>query len=830
MDARASGPVSMDSPLAGDLHFASMEGTDDLSLPFSFEVHAWSERADIAPEELLGGSVTVHLDVGDDAGTIRHWNGRVTRFEYLQTGSDGISTYRLTLQPWIWQLGLNADCRVFQNKSIPDIVTKIFEDRGFGDYERSLLGTYPPREYVVQYRESDLEFITRLLAREGIYYFFRHDDGKHTLVLADGPEAHETVAGFEKISYAARDPHRDQTIQYVRDWAADARLEARSFAVADYDFTKPRVQLLSKAIGPEKGDSAAQIYEHPAGFSNFDSGDALARLRLDQASHEGRAWLGETNGRGMTIGAKFTLEDHPRDDQNRAYLIVGAQLTLKGHDPASGSSAEQEPFACSFRAIGSDATFRTSWRLAQPVVRGPQTATVVGPSGQEIWTDQYGRIKVQFNWDREGQRDENSSCWMRVAQVWAGQGWGAQFIPRIGQEVIVDFLEGDPDRPIVTGSVYNGANAVPYSLPANQTQSGVRTRSTPGGGVTAGNEIRFEDRTGQEDLYIHAQGTQTIVVERDQSAQLRANRAMTVTGTETVNIGGGRVTNIALADALSVAGAAATNVGGDQALTVAGSASTTVTGAYTLSVTGAATETVQGNLTRSVTGAVQETLSGDVTRTTTGKVSSQTKGATQLAFATDYTERHLGHRTVIVGSGSAHRTGVVHVEGTARGYVSKLLELEVLEGITVICGDSQILVTPKGITLNSPNIEFVSPTVTARASTFTVTATGDLTLGGNTVTASTSGAKMALDSSSASLLASAVKLGSGSGSSSSSNDKPVTITRVIMKDSKGKPRANARVLLEKDGEQRMTVLDKDGTLELIGDATYKVSFPDDDVK
>ncbi len=707
--------------------------------------------------------------------------------------------------------------------SVPDIVTQVFQDRGFTDFENSLSDAYPPREYVVQYRETDFQFVSRLLEREGIYYFFRHEDGKHTLVMVDSAMAHSCAAGCDSLPFAAADAHRDSTIQYVRRWSASAQMETGAYAHADFDYTKPSVDLYASLHSTDALAPALRIYDYPGGFANFRDAESYARLRLEQMRRDADGCNGETNARGLTVGATFTLVDHPREDQNQAYLVTSARYDLRGPDvQTGGEDSDGEPFACAFAAIAASTTFRPPLSAPQPTRRGPQTAIVVGPAEQEIWTDLYGRVKVQFHWDRQGKSDANSSCWVRVAQAWAGTDFGSIHIPRIGQEVIVDFLEGDPDRPLITGRVYNAGNMPPYGLPAHATQSGIKSRSTLGGNVTNANEIRFEDAMGSEELYVQAEKDMNVLVKNMESVNVGVN--------STLLIGQDRTLTVQRDEKISVKGNRSVSTLGHETTFVGAGQNLTVTGGRIVSVVGPVSVEIVGNASRSVSGTTDETLTGDVKRTMAGRVDEKTVAGTHLTFADDYTERHSGHRTVIVGAGGAHRTAVIHVEGNGRAYASKSLEVEVLESFTLICGDSQILVSPQGITLSTPNLAFVGKTTTATATTYTVTASDALTLGGKTATVETAGAKLALDASTASLLASQVKLGGGSGASSQTSDKPVTITHVQMKDAQGKPRANARVLLlqgGKDGEQRMTVLDDQGMLELIGDTSYQIVFPDD---
>jgi type VI secretion system secreted protein VgrG len=822
MDARKTGPITISTPLGDDLMFHSMGGIEALSQTFAYEVDVISMRSNIAANKLLGEPVTVHLEQGDDSGQVRHWNGRVTRFEYLETDDDGQSFYRLTLRPWLWQLGLSTNWRVWQHLSVPEIVTRVFQERGFEDFENSLSETYDPREYVVQYGETDLQFVSRLLEREGIYYFFRHEDGHHKLVLADSPQAHHDAPGCASLRYAEDRGTLDSTIQYVRAWRAAEQIGSGAYAEADFDFTKPRMRLFARAAAA--GDdvtSKLEIYEYPGDFRTSSQGDTSARLRLAQARRDVKRRTGDTNAHGLTVGSTFELTDHPREDQNAKYLVTSARYRLQGHAGRATGKSDEMTFSCAFGVIDAAQTFRPPLVERRPLAQGPQTATVVGPGGQEIWTDSYGRIKVQFHWDREGQLDENSSCWVRVSQAWAGRQFGAQFVPRIGDEVIVEFLEGDPDQPIVVGSVYNQANMPPFSLPGNQTQSGVWTNSTPNGTQVNGNAVRFEDSMGNEELYIQAERTQTTLVKGSQNETINVNRTAAITGADTTTVG--------LVRTLTVTGANIVTVGAD---------TTTIVGASQLSVgqlrsetfTGGITTTVSQDSTTAITGKKTETVGADLSCTVTGRVDATHEAGTFLTLKDDYTERHKGHKSVIVGTGKAHRSSTLHVEGTIREYAAETIEIETLKGLTILCGDSQLLISPKGITISTPLLTLKGKEIDVDNDTITLSAKNDLSLAGKTVTAQTSGAKLALDSSSASLTASAIKLASGSGSTSNQDDKPLKITKIQMKDAQGKPRANARVLLCKggpDGEQRMTVLDENGMLELIGDDSYQITFPDD---
>ncbi len=810
--------ATIDTPLGGDVKFHAMGGIEGLSRPFVYEVDVVSDRSDIAASELLGQSVTVHLSVGDDDGDVRHWNGRVTGLQYIDTSDDGDSRYRLTVRPWVWQLSLSGDCRIFQQMSVPEIVTQVFEGRGFTDYEKTLFADYEQREYVVQYRETDLQFISRLLEREGIYYFFRHEDGKHTLVLTDSPQAHEASPGCEQLPYAADDEHRDATTQYMGQWKSESQLETGVYAQADYDFTKPQVQLFGQATSDDEAAAGLQVYDYPGGFDNFGDADAYSRLRLDQSRREAQRWKGTTNARPMAVGSTFELTDHPRDDQNQTYLVTWARYRIKGQD-ARSTDDDEDPFVCTLTAIDAEVTFRPPMTTVVPRVRGPQTAMVVGPGGQEIWTDQYGRVKVQFPWDRLGGNDENSSCWVRVTQAWAGGSFGAQFIPRIGHEVIVDFLEGDPDRPIITGCVYNASTMPPYDLPDNQTQSGVRSRSTPGGSMANGNEVRFEDAIGAEDLYIQAERTQTTLVKSDQSITVGGDRVRSVAGSETVNVGGGRTTAITLADT--------TNVVGASTLNVTGARTEQVTGDETDNVTGDVSETFGGSLTVTVSGNETAQISGDLSLQVSGRVDLSTGGPHTDTFGDAFVARHAGDRVVVVGGSDTPASASLHVEGSGTVYAAQTIDAVAIEGITFTCGDSVITIAPDGVTISSPAITLVTKDAEISSDTLAVSSTGAVTLGGDKVTLSSSGASVALDSN-ATVQGAKVQLKGGSGSSAQ-NDSKTKTTTITLVDADGKPLANQRVVLRQGGDggdEQTIVLDDKGSATVTGDGPFDVIMPD----
>jgi type VI secretion system secreted protein VgrG len=483
-----------------------MRGSEGLSRLSEYHLDLYSERADLQPDALLATPLAIRVKL--PRGGERWFHGLVTRF--VMTGRQGrYSSYQATVRPWLWFLTRSSDCRIFQDKPVPEIVKAVFAPYAIADVDTSSLSRgYKPLPYCVQYRETDFDFVSRLLERAGIYYFFRCEAGRHTLVLADSYAAHKPAPGYAELLYMPALDHAMRESEVVYEWHMGAEVAPGVQTLRDFDFEKPSADLLVKAAAIRgHAESRHELYDYPGGYSERADGDAAARVRLD-AAHTGYGSVrGETRARGLFPGALVRLREHPRADQNGDYLVTEADYVLNA-DPyqatSPGKPVEPLPIlSCGFTVIPKQRDYRAPLATRKPLVHGPQTAIVVGKAGEEIWTDKYGRIKVQFHWDREGRENETSSCWVRVAQGWAGKRWGAMFVPRIGQEVIVSFLEGDPDRPLVTGSVYNADHMPPYALPGQATRSTIKSQSSTGGGGY--NELRFEDKKGSEQFYVHAQ-------------------------------------------------------------------------------------------------------------------------------------------------------------------------------------------------------------------------------------------------------------------------------------------------------------------------------------
>lgn len=509
--SQSNSPIQVVCSLGDDaLILASAQWKERLGQPFQGHINFISEESSIDLESMIKQSISLKLDSRTDHALWFH--GFVGRFEY--TGELGrLHQYRATLVPTIELLRHSGGCRIFQEKSVPDIVKSIFELHGFSGMCESKLGqTYAKRDYCVQYGESDFHFVQRLLEEEGIYYFFSYDQGKHTLILADDLSAHQSISGYETVAY--RSSIRDEQNEYATDYRMSTDFGTSIVVLNDYDFEKPRSPLLVKQKSPVQSHGTSEWFDYPGRFSALDDGQRLARLQMESIdSTRQRAHIGG-NVRGVRAGSLVTLCDHPAASVNRQYLATQSVLHIEAPSLQVGDFHQ---FDCkaAIELLPTKTPFRPHRTIQRPVMRGPQVATVCGKSGEEIWTDTYGRIKVQFPWDRDGKADEHSSCWIRVSQAWTGKNWGAMSLPRIGDEVIVEFLDGDPDRPIVTGRVYNAERMPPESLASNQAKTIFRTRSTKAADATAFHELSFDDTKDKESILFHSERDFSRVVEND---------------------------------------------------------------------------------------------------------------------------------------------------------------------------------------------------------------------------------------------------------------------------------------------------------------------------
>lgn len=656
--------IQLTTPLGADkLLVRGFGGEEQLSGLFRYELEMVSEDKGLDFTAIVGEGATVKLRLND--GTDHFFHGVVSRF-VQEDANERFATYHAELRPWLWVLTKAADCRVYQNKSVPDIVTGLFDELGFSDYKNSTTGTYNAREYCVQYNETAFAFVSRLLEDEGIFYFFEHADGKHTLVLADDASAHKPCEGLPEGAL-----YRASSVEHTDDRAITRlRIEQQvvtgKFAHDDFNFETPSTDLKVEADGDA---GKMRVYEYPGGFMKKDAGDSRANVRLEAHEHPQKLLRGESYVRAFAAGYKFDLKGHYREDANASYVLR-----------AVTHGATQETYTNSFEAFPSDVPFRPARSTPRPVIAGVQTAIVVGKSGEEIWTDKYGRVKVQFHWDQKGTNDENSSCWIRVDQGWAGKQWGGIFLPRIGQEVVVSFEEGDPDRPVVTGAVYNAEQVVPYTLPDDQTKSTLKSNSSKGG---AGfNEIRFEDKKDSEEVYLHAQKDHNIVVENDRTKDVKNKETNTIKSDRSTTISEGNDTYVVAKGNRTFqvqTGNETYEVKGTRDITVTGNETHTDKADYTQKVTGNYTLEVTGNYELKVTGNLTINVTGSATVKSTGAMSHETQAAMSnkgLSVATE-AQTSLTNKgltvtneasTAITNKGNASNTvessGITQIKGS----------------------------------------------------------------------------------------------------------------------------------------------------------------------
>lgn len=588
---------SLSTPLGTDtLLLRSFHGEEGISELFRFQLEMQSETADIDFSSIIGQGVTITVELADD--TQRYVHGIVSRF--MQAGGDALFThYRAEVVPTLWLASLTRNCKIFQQMSTPDILEAVFSDLGLTDYRMALTGSYTARDYCVQYNESDFEFVCRLMEDEGIFYFFEHEDGKHTIVLGDASSAFAACPGASTVAYGTHGQWTQQNV--ISRCGLEQRVIPGKVALDDFSFETPSTDLLASVDSSAAIDgSARRLYEYPGGFTVQSDGEARARLRLEAHEQPQKVLHGDSYCRPMTSGYSFTLSDHYRSDANAEYVL---QRVVH--------SARWDGYSNTFEAFPSSVPFRPPRQVPWPRIPGTQTAVVVGKSGEEIWTDEYGRIKVQFHWDQEGTNDENSSCWVRVAHGWAGKGWGQIYLPRIGQEVVVSFVNGDPDRPLITGSVYNAEQTVPYTLPDDQTKSTIQSESSKGGGGY--NEIRFEDSKDAEEVYVQAQRDMNRVVKNDDTLKVgfdtmdKGDQTIDVYNDRTVTVDqGNEKLQVKTGDrtVLVDTGNETHEVAGTRDVTVTGAETRTNSDNFTQTVDKDYSLTVQGNLTIDVTGTV----------------------------------------------------------------------------------------------------------------------------------------------------------------------------------------------------------------------------------
>ncbi|MCU5771708.1 type VI secretion system tip protein VgrG [Erwiniaceae bacterium BAC15a-03b] len=636
----------------GALMFWKLSGMEVVSRSFALDVSLLSTDARLDRKAMLGQPITVTIPTQGVTAAPRYLNGKITSVNVQSTELNGTryAVYTLHMESDLWPMLRDRNQRIFQNQRVPDIIKTVLSEYGV-HVEDKLTGEYRSWEYCVQYQENSYSFISRLMELEGIYFFFNHEADKHTLVLMDSAGAHQPYSGYEVIPYHVSESGGSTSEEGIGQWAISERVTPGIYSIDDYDFRKPNAWLFQARQNPAS-PSPGQIdyYEWPGRFVDHSHGEFYARIRQEewQAEHQRIDAVG--TALGIVPGHTFTLGQPPYASDSGDYLVVSAAYTLEENTYASGSGGGSV-HKINFVVIPADITFRSAQRTEWPRTHGPQTARVVGPEGESIWTDRYGRVKVKFHWDRHAKGDDTSSCWVRVSSAWAGQGFGGMQIPRVGDEVVIDFINGDPDRPIITGRVYNEASMPPWALPAAATQMGFMTRSKDGH-IDNSSHLYFEDKPGSEMIAMHSEKDMKISVENDKTVDIdgnrtttigkeqkhdvtgdgtfyyRAKRTTTVDQEETKLFNNSEKTKITNGRELEiVSGGDKSDITGDQEIALKGNRISSTTGNETVHVEGSRDETIdKGHKLTISTGGQNQTITGDVAVKVDGEWSQNTTG------------------------------------------------------------------------------------------------------------------------------------------------------------------------------------------------------------
>ena len=731
MSIQGTREISVKTPLAEDkLLLRRMVASEHLGRPYTFELELLSLDDAIDPDSILGEKVTVRLAVGEDGE--RFFSGIVTRFAMV--GSVGnYAAYQATLRPWFWLLTRATDCRIYKG-TVFDIIKDAFGNFDFVDYDDADCdkSKSPARDFCVQYRETYFDFISRLLEQDGIYYWFEHGDGKVTMKLADAAKCHAPGPGCDDVPYSPPSDGDAGEGESISAWSFSREIQPGKYTLKDFDFEQPSADLGVDDTASRKHKQAAlEVYDYPGEYIDAGGpGKHYVTTRLEELQCQHGRVRGACDVKGLHVGGLFTMSAHPRSDQNKEYLVVSAVHELRSNEFESSGTEGDTTYQAHFEAMLSSEPYRAPRVTPLPVVRGPQTAIVVGPDNEEIWTDKYGRVKVQFHWDRLGQMNDESSWWIRVAQAWAGQTWGSIHIPRIGQEVIVEFLEGDPDKPIITGRVYNAEQMPPYELPVNQTQSGIKSRSSKGAGDANFNEIRFEDMKGSEELYIHAEKNHTNITEADRSEDVGHDRTLHVGHDKTETIDNNKTITVSVDHK--------EDIGANKTLTVGANHSETIASNMSVDIGSNLSENVGANYAENVAiamalnvGAAMAIDVGAAMSTNVGAVNSLVVGASNTkTVGSDDSEDVGGGKTVKVAKDLGETIDGAHQETVTKEYSlkAKTVSIEAEDEITIKTGDATISMKKDGtISINGKDITVEgSAKITAKAD-------GDMVLKGKKI-------------------------------------------------------------------------------------------------
>jgi type VI secretion system secreted protein VgrG len=704
--------IEITTPLGSNVLLVSdMHMTEELGRLFAIDLELLSTE-NIKFEDLIGQNVTIRLNlVGEKK---RYFNG------YVSSISQGLdegrfAKYNATVHPWLWFLTRTTDCRIFQNKTVPEIIKEVFKDFDYGTFEDNTTATYRKCDYCVQYRETDFNFISRLMENEGIYYYHKHEDGKHILMLVDDPHIHENIPDYEKIPFYPPDSTALRDEEFISAWYLKKQLQPCVYALNDYDFTKPSADLqVTSKVSRQHNEAVHEIYDYPGVYLEGGQGLTYAKTRIEELQAQFEQAKGQGIARGLITGGLFTLTGYSREDQNREYLVVSVDHSIRCDSFEAGDDGSTS-YSNIFTVIESKTPFRSQRITRKPIVQGPQTALVVGPKSEEIYTDEHGRVKLQFHWDRYGKKDENSSCWIRVSQVHAGKGFGGIDIPRIGEEVIVSFEEGDPDRPIVTGRVYNGSNKAPNGLPAKKMVSGLKSNSTPGSG--GDNTIMLDDSKGKEQILIHGQYNMDTTVDNNQTTTVHNNRTDKIDVDDSETVGGNQTVHVVGSQKINIDTNRNETVGGTETIMITGHRTETVNGGETVTINGVRSHTVNGAQTTTISLAEMHSVGagrmhnvGAAEAITVGGGQMVSVGAAQMVSVGGVQKVNVGAlQSVTVGG--PHKLSAAVISETSKGpYKIKAGATYLVEAPTIIlkAGGSKIIMNSGGITIKGAKITIKS--------------------------------------------------------------------------------------------------------------------------
>jgi len=750
---------------AGELHVLSFEGSEEMNNLYAFDILVCGENlAEVLFESTVLG-VPASLTMNAAGGEARSVHGIVSAVVIEGRHQGNRRVFRLTIVPRIWFLGRRANSRIFQDLTVQQVVDAILDEHGI-DCAWRLYDKYPARQYCVQYQESDEQFVRRILAEEGIFFSFEHPvtDPAGASGVAERIVFSDSVSGYSRLDGDPVLLFRPETgsggalqteERFVSDLRVASRIASSAVVLRDYDFKRPLLDLTSGAGGAGPGGRVLEVYEHHGEYEETDVDKDNARIYLEQLRAGAREAHGVSGCRRLVPGNSFDLVEHEIDSLNAGWVVT--QVEHRGVAPESGREGAPV-YENRFRCVPASVPFRPT-RPARLVRHVQESAIVVGPEQQEIYADRFGRIKVQFHWDRDGRRDEKSSCWLRVMQPWAGPAWGAQFIPRIGMEVLVSFLGGDQDRPVVVGCLYNAKNPPPYSVPELAARSGIRTRSTPN---SAGwNEVAFDDRAGREQIFIHAErdleeevgNDHATLVGRDRRELVEHHRLTTVRGDRTDETSGSHSVTVRGGRSVRVEGSDGAHVGGSSRVAVDGESEERIGGVRRVSVGGSQSVEVQGDAETYVRGQGRTNVDGSASVAVAENATVTVSGALTLNAGQDV--------ALAVGTAENPRSATATIAGSLGLNASGGAELVVDKEIRIRCGKSVILIRPEEIAIESGSITLSAGSIHLASGGAVIAMTDEVKIKGASVKASSDGGAILELSGEAMLDGPAVKLKPG---------------------------------------------------------------------